>query len=253
MKQSQVKVAEISLTKPTMNITKLNSYEQLVNQKDSLFQDYSEEKLQSLYDSMNKNAPNSKVAEFKALSKSDKAKKLVNDLTVSMTLTQEYEREGSTTSNVLAMFNKRDNIGSSTGKKQCWIYPTFNVAENFSVGGNLEVENHTVFIQQLTTFDPEVDKNGNVTSALKRAGKGGDGLMKDGKPLFLKTELVVTTSQSFEELEEQEKENREEMKHTEVIDAQLIPDDSKNGTANFNKEYQNFINSLLGKDHLVTV
>jgi hypothetical protein len=112
-----------------------------------------------------------------------------------LTLEQEYKRDGA--SNVVGFFMEgHPGVTPSNGKLITWqTVSAQKMSEyNFTVGQNLnEVLGFETNIQVNEGFIPRKwkDSEGNeVTQEAKRAGKDGELLTKEGKPIYRNTSVV---------------------------------------------------------------
>lgn len=254
MKIQSVVASKIIVTRPSVALTGISSFQDLLDEKDSLFADKSESELLSIYNKQNPKVDADSLNAFKALSKSEKRAKLVNELTVQIEFRQDYEREGGNSN--LWLFMERDNIGdTSSGSKVYYQTATLGRVEGFKLteGGNFTIKDKVVFLNQKTTSTPVI-ANGDVVSNPKRAGKGGNILTKVGKMLFLITELIISNKYSAEQLQEEEDENRMEMKHDGIIDADSVPSDERGDNGQRSSEYQSWLNKhYMAKEHFTSI
>lgn len=262
-------VSEIKVSKKTAKLTKLNSFEDIVSQKDTLFSDLNEDKLMQLINEIyNGKLNGANLREVQSLSKEEKRKHAVSALSFQPTLSQETPRKaGETTDvNTVGFFLKnRINVSNPTSRKVFWQTMDFatlleyGLTKDCDFSKAMQDAGFFTYLFRQNTFTPEVrEKDGVklIVSSPKRAGAGGDILTKGGKIIFNRTDIIMRPFDSLEEYDEMtskfyhaELANIEAFKHDGTIDSVInpVPEEGK-VDGFFSAEFQEWIHERVAID-----
>lgn len=254
----EVIVRAINPTKKTVELTGLSSLAEIKAKKSTLFADYSESDLIQTYTNLhNGKIAEDKLEEFSKLSKEEMRDSLIKTLRFQLTVEQDairVDENGNITdsivnNNPILAFGLRGsgyNTLSGTNKKVAWT--TFDLFSIEDMGltekcnltaivaeGGLEV-----YVQRLTSFEPEKRDN-RIVSSPKRLGKGGAILTKNGKMMYQASNIKLGESIDIEALEQQEAENIVNFKHDDVYPVEDTPVESKDSNGFFNQEFEAFL------------
>lgn len=270
VREFPVIVNDLRLTKPTIMLTGIQHYDDLLSKYGTLFGDKKDAELTSLIiEHLHKGRLSPKdVRKITELSVADKRQYLVDNLTVTVELTQEIERVNSDStqsnlSNVFSLFmTKRVNIGSNESTKYAFQTSSLYDAKalNLQVGMDFSKamgDNGTfIYILRYNSFEPTINSEGYVTSTPKRAGKDGDILIKDDKLIFMHTQLVVEPNVTkVRQQELYDKLYKGEIQNTKAfvadkdssIPADSVPSEVRNPDGTFETAYQEWLNGLVRK------
>lgn len=255
-------VTAITLTKPTMKLTGLDSFADFVEQKDTIFAEWSKEECIQVWDNIHKGKLlDEQIAEFEKKDVKKMQNAIYQALTLRVEIKQETVRlnkdgeiaETSVTNSLLSrnLLGRGNTLTITKPVKYAWMYPTVASleAEEYMEGLNLSERftdeyNSTIFIKRENSTTPKFDEKGNITSSPKRNGKNGDILLDiNGKIIFQHTEIIEVEGDVAVKLQEEEIANLKQFKHDNVILSAEIPVESRatNGV-NFNKEFQVWLN-----------
>lgn len=270
VREFPVIVNDIRPTKPTIALTGIDSYDQLIKEKGKLFGNLKDTELNvTILEQLHKGKLAAKDArKLTELSVADKRQYLIDNLTVTVELTQEIERVNSDSAQnnlgkVFGLFmTKRIGISSSESTKYAFQASSFYDAQalNLKIGMDfseaMSKQNTFIYITRYNSFEPVITKEGYVTSTPKRAGKDGDILIKDDKLIFMHTQLVVEPNvdivqqQTFyNALYKSEIENAKifTADKDKSIPADSVPSEIRNPDGTFEEEYQAWLNRLVKK------
>lgn len=260
-------VSKIKLSKRTMKLTNLVTYEELLAAKPTLFKKFTESQIDDVIREVyNGKLTDTQLLNMNKLSFDEKREHAIAALSVIYELKQDFERPDadSKLTNAFSLFmSARVNVGNNESTKTAFqtadvaSTDALNITEGVDLFEMFKKEGKFIYIFRKTDFTPEVDKaTGHVTSIPKRMGKEGDYLTKDGKLLFMHTQLSVAenlTAEQIDELYERhyeaEQANAKEFKHDDnaALDASKIPaatrkqDAFGNNLGEFTDEYQEWL------------
>lgn len=262
-------VNKIKLSEKTSKLTGTTTFAELQLVKPKLFSNFSDKDLLALLEDIyNGKLTGSNLAAVKEMSEEEKRNHAIESLSLQLELVQEMPRlvnQEVAVFNAMSMFMKtRLNVSNQTSKKYVWQTTTLAIAEDhgYTEGCNFSeimLENFGLFtyLHRVNSFTPEIREN-RIVSSPKRAGKGGDLLIKDGKLIFNETKFVIEKVESedeveakFQEYQAKEIANAEEFKHDATIDIVENTDipvevrDKKTGY--FSDEYQKWLNEYYAE------
>lgn len=268
-------VSDVRLTKPTMAIAGVNTWSDLVTNQAILFKNLTDEQLlEKIVVELHKNKLKAvQVKQLSDFSKEQKRQYLINNLSVTIELTQDIERVDSgesaddpfnaNLSRTLKVFmSSRLNItDSSNTTKYHFQTSTVENALNLDVGVGVKLDETLAeqgifaYIARVHSYKPEVNPEGYIVSAPKRAGKDGDILTKDGNLIFMHTRFILQEgltpaqmNQLYSDLYTKELAN-----HTKYIadkdgniPADSVPKESRldDGSGRFNPEFEAWLHKI---------
>jgi hypothetical protein len=259
-------VNDLRLTKKTKALTNLESYNELVEKKDTLFSKKSDaEIMQLLTEEIYGGKLNrAQLRDLQSMTAKQRLEHLQGQLTITTELIQQRESQR-TDSKLGKTFNlfmgSRLNVGRNESSKYAYQTTTLNeaVAMGLVIGQNftemLAERKVFVYIYRVRSFEPEFVGD-NVNTSPMRAGKGGDVLRKDGKLLFLLTQLVIEPnmneaeiSKTFDELYKEETDNEIAFAHTpgHEISSDDIPAEARDDKGSFSADFQNWLNETYNE------
>ena len=262
--QHSIKVSQIKVTEKTARLTKLSTVEEIIANQDGLFTGLQDAQLMELInDIYNGKLKDSDINIISALDTEGKRLHAVNALSFQPELIQESTRKQGDSANVntVGFFLKnRINVTNQTSLKYFWqtmdlaTIIDLNITKDSNFSEIMKNQGYFTYILRTNSFNPEVNKDGMITSSPKRAGKGGDLLLKSEKLIFAKQDLVMQKFDSVEEYDElydtvsaMESANTEEFKHDAVIDVVVndIPVELRQKDGTFNPEFQTWLHESV--------
>lgn len=253
-----VLVKQIKITRPTMSVTGLSSYDEIVAKKATLFGKQTDNELTSTFVKIHggKIDHNTVIDTygFSQKTKEEKRKACINALTFQLELTQEVTKPvNENASPILGMFlSGRANVSSTNpiGIKYFYQVCSFQFIQdnNFEEGSDLSKhyadKNELFYLLRTHTFNPLVNKNGMITESPKRTSKGGNILLKDNKLIFQPVSIVwkqvVDVETELQALTEMELQNAKDFIANSSIESGNIPEEIKQGDI-FNEEFQDWL------------
>lgn len=260
--QHSIKVNQIKVTEKTAILTKLGSVEEIIKEKDNLFTGLKDAELMNLInDIYNGKLKDSDTNLILALTTEEKRIHAVNALSFQPELIQEAARTANQSVNTVGFFLKnRMNVTNQTSLKYFWQTTDLGTILELGIqkGSNfteiMKNQGYFTYILRSNSFDPEINKDKKIVSPAKRAGKEGDFLLKDGKLIFVKSNLVLQKIESLEKFDElheavseMESKNAEDFKHDAVIDVIInkIPLEIRQKDGTFNDEFQEWLHEAV--------
>ena len=262
-------VSEIKVSKKTAKLTKLNSFEDIVSQKDTLFSDLKEDKLMQLLNEIyNGKLNGADLEKVNTMSQEEKRLHAIECFTFQAMLTQNVVKdpEENTDTNTIGFFlGNRLNVSNTTSRKVYYQTMTFGIIEKYGIktGSDFSkaLQNHgyITYLFRQDSFVPKTrEKDGVevIVSSPKRPGAGKDILTKDGKIIFSHTDIVMRPFDSLEEYDEAilkmgraELHNKKAFKHDGTIDSVInpVPEEGK-VDGFFSAEFQEWIHERVAID-----
>jgi len=259
-----VLISNVKVSKKTSRITGASTLEELLKKEETLFKGKSDAELMIiLEDIYNNKLANAQRAEILTYSTEEKRQHAINALSYQLELVQEMPRVTSADApvNQVGFFlRNRLNVSNQVSRKTFWQTTTHEVLKAYGFKKNddfssiMQNNGQFVYLYRENSFTPDLNADGAVVSSPKRAGAGGDLLLKDGKLIFQKTYLVMQAFESLEEydekiatLEAKEQANVVEFKHDSVIDVvnNTIPVEVRKEDGTFNQEFQSWLHEYL--------
>lgn len=261
-----VLISNVKVSKKTSRITNCSTLEELLKKEETLFKGKSDAELMIiLEDIYNNKLANAQRQEILGYDTEQKRQHAINALSYQLELVQEMPRVTSSDApvNQVGFFlRNRLNVSNQVSRKTFWQTTTHEVVKAYGFKKDadfsavMQSNGQFVYLYRENSFTPEVNAEGKVITTPKRAGAGGDLLLKDGKLIFQRTFLVMQAFESLEEytekteaLEAKEQANVAEFKHDSVIDVvnNVIPTEVRLEDGTFNQEFQAWLHEFLGK------
>lgn len=269
-----IKVNAIKLSEKTKTLTGASTIQELNQLKGNLFKDLNSKELFNLLVDLYNNKVKDNdtlLTKINAFSDDEKRKHAVEILTFQLELSQETPRlVDASEFNVVAHFMlDRINISNQVSRKMLWVNITYGklLADKIEVGTDFSAymlkQGIFAYINRVNSFTPET-RDGRVMISPKRAGKGGNILLKGDKLIFQVSKLVgvpCATKEEYAKLYDQyqkvEVKNTADFKHDNVIDLEInpeIPEETKDRkTGFFNQEFQAWLNTYVAEKQGVQV
>jgi hypothetical protein len=263
-----VLVKEIKASKKTLRITGASNVQEFNKIKDSVFAGKKDKEIMDIIDDVyNYKLAHSLRTEILNMSLEDKIQHLIGNLTFQAQFRQETPRQKNEGVNAVGFFlRNRLNVSNSVGSKVFYQTMTYDVVteEGFDriedLSATLAEQGKFIYLFRQNSFNPEVNSEGQIVSAPKRKGAGGNILCKTdpetGKPriIFQHTILLMDKVESKEELEamlnkaqEAEKANSEEFKSDCEIDVveNEIPAEVRGENGAFALDFQQWLHEQV--------